>query len=278
MAKKNVELNQAPAKNIDEMSDVEFITSADYLASPYYRAYMSAKARVGTYSEGFQPLANTYGQNTRNSASATVKGGYSKKRGFFLLLIALFMLVVIAVGVLNVFNIELIDDYVATFIKPGVTEENNINIGLLDPIYGVIKKFAKLNLDSVYFDSYLSNIPAEANILTVISLYAVPAAAFLILLCALIGFIKAISALFAKKGGNNVYKKYKFGFLSIIMFLCGIILLVGGVFASGLEIKQILDFILQKTTVLNAGYGLYALIALPILNLIFSCLSYKKAK
>ena len=45
--KKNEPTNQnvTPIKPMDEMSDSEFITYADYLSSPYYRAYMSAKCR-----------------------------------------------------------------------------------------------------------------------------------------------------------------------------------------------------------------------------------------
>jgi hypothetical protein len=282
MAKKS-EFSSVPTKSIDKMSDVEFITSADYLASPYYRAYVSARARVAT--EGAVPKSNDNSKSKGKSSKAIahqgkkIKGAnYSKKRGITHILIAIFMLVVLAVALLSFFNIDAVEGFVAVYVKKGVTEETNINIGLLDPIFGLVKKIAKADVDSFYFDSYVSNMSAETDIMTKISLYAVPVAALLIVVCALIGFLKSIAALISKKHGNGLYKKYKFGFLSLVMFLSGLVLLVGGMFASGAEITVVLDFILGKTNALAAGYGLYALIVLPIITFILSCVSYKKAK
>lgn len=280
MAKKS-ELNTVSSKSIDEMTDIEFITSADYLASPYYRAYVSAKTKAFSTS---QPLSKSFDlpQSKGKGGEAyakPVKGAiYSKKRGVAQFFILLFMLVVLAVGVVGYFNINAIDSYIATYVKNGVTVDNNINIDLLDPIFGLIKKLAKLDVDSFYYDSYISNMSAETDIMTKISLYAVPAAALIIIICALIGLFKSIVALCAKRQANGLYKKFKFGFLSIVMLLSALIILVGGIFASGLEITLILDFILGKTDALCAGYGLYALIVLPILMLILSCVIYKKAK
>lgn len=281
MAKKS-ELNNVSSKSIDEMTDIEFITSADYLASPYYRAYVSAKTKAFSTS---QPLSKSFdlpqsrGKSGDAYATMPIKGAiYSKKRGIAHFFILLFMLVVLAVGVIGYFNIEAIDSYIATYVKNGVTADNNINIDLLDPIFGLLKKLAKLDVDSFYYDSYISNMSAQTDIMTKISLYAVPAAALIIIICALIGLFKGIVALCSKRQANGLYKKFKFGFLSIVMLLCALIMLVGGIFASGLEITLILDFILGKTNALCAGYGLYALVVLPILMLILSSISYKKTK
>lgn len=295
MAKKKPE-SQVPNKSIDDMTDVEFITSADYLSSPYYRAYMNAKSRVGSESweqqDYYQPASyQPTGQQSSRTAvkkqrdssvkpskAAALPGTYVKKRGFALFLIMLLMLVVLAVSVLSVVEIEAISDFIPAFIKPGVIAEQNENIGILDPAIGLVKKFVSaLDMDSIYYDNYLANIPDDAKILTTITLYAVPAVAIILTLCALIGFIKAIAAL-ASKAKNGAYKKFKFGFLSIVMLLSGAIMLVGGLFACGMEISDIMDFALQKSTTLYAGYGLYAAVVLPILTLILSCISYKKAK
>lgn len=286
MAKKNVEMNNVPTKSIDEMTDIEFITSADYLASPYYRAYVSAKARVA--SEAFQPLTRSYDMPAPPKAKSNmqapiygkkVRGAvYSKKRAVAQVFITILMLLVLAITVVGFLDIAAIDSYIATYVKPGATEEANLNIDLLDPVFGIVKKLAKADVDSYYYDSYISNMSDQTDIMTKISLYAVPVAALLIIVCALVGFFKGIVALCSKKYPNGLYKKYKFGFLSIVMLLSALILLVGGIFASGLEIKVILDFILGKTAALSAGYGLYALVILPIITLILSCASYKKAK
>ncbi|HKL73748.1 MAG TPA: hypothetical protein VJ903_02530 [Clostridia bacterium] len=285
MAKKSIEGSNLSTKSIDEMSDIEFITSADYLASPYYRAYVSAKARIE--SGNYQPLSKRYdlpssskGRNSQSTAYAKpIKGAvYSKKRGITQFFIMLFMLIILAVAVVGFFNIANIDSYVAIYIEPGVTEETNINIGLLDPVLGIVKKIASVDVDSFYYDNYMSNISDNVDIMTKVSLYAVPVAALLIIICALIGFFKAIVALCSKKHLNGMYKKYKFGFLSIVMLLCALILVVGGIFASGMEIAAILDFVLLNSTVLYAGYGLYAVVILPMLMFLLSCGSYKKAK
>ncbi|NLL56614.1 MAG: hypothetical protein GX242_05335 [Clostridiales bacterium] len=280
MAKKS-EFNSVPTKSIDEMSDIEFITSADYLASPYYRAYVSARARMESQ---FDQPRNTENVKTKGKAQkpaytgGAIKGAvYSKKRSICHILIAVFMLVTLTVALLSFLNIDGVEPYSAVFVKSGVNEDTNTYVGLLDPIFGLVKKVAKVNVDSFYFDSYVSNMSPETDIMTKISLYAVPVAALLIVICAIIGFFKSIVALVSKRYANGYYKKYKFGFLSIVMLLSALVLLVGGMFASGADISVILDFILGKTTNLNAGYGVYALILLPILTFILSCVSYKKA-
>jgi hypothetical protein len=209
----------------------------------------------------------------------SIKGAnYSKKRSLAHILIALFLLVVLAVALLSFFNIDATESFVSVYVKKGVNEETSVNIGLLDPIFGLVKKVAKADVDSFYFDSYISNMSAETDIMTKISLYAVPIAALLIVVSALIGFFKSIAALISKRYGNGFYKKYKFGFMSLVMLLSALILLVGGMFASGAEISSILDFVLGKTNALNAGYGLYALIVLPIITFLLSLVSYKKTK
>lgn len=287
MAKKN-ETPNMPAKSIDEMTDIEFITSADYLASPYYRAYISAKSRLSD--EAYQPLSKTYDKPATSAKSAAardvqpkaaarsgkkIKGAvYSKKRGVAHFFITLFMLVIIAVAVLGFIDLS----YGAVYVRPGVTEDTDINFYLLDPVFGVIKKFADVDLDSYYFDSFVSNLSENTEIMVKVALYAVPAAALLILICALIGFFKGIVAMCSKRQANGMYKKFKFGFLSLVMLLSALIMLVGGIFASGQEITVILDFILGKTNALCAGYGLYALVVLPIITFILSCIGYKKAK
>lgn len=288
MAKKNIEVNQAPAKSIDEMTDVEFITSADYLASPYYRAYISAKSRVDNNNyEGFQPMTSAFEQNRQiNRSNSNAKAvpdkafkgaGYIKKRGFTLFLTAFFMLIIIAAAVVGLLEISGVSTYASVYIEP-ITTDTVRSIDLLDPVIGLIKKVFTINQSSLYFDKYMTGITANTDLLTKISMYAVPVAALLIVVFALISFFKAVCAMFAKRYPNGLYKKYKFGFLSIVMLLCGAIMLVGGLFASGLEIKVILDFILQKSTVLYAGYGLYALIVIPLITLVLSCINYKKVK
>ena len=61
--------NDIRNKPINEMTDTEFITNADYLASPYYRAYVTARARAVL-------------DNKKGSAPRTVNYGYTNG-GFY---------------------------------------------------------------------------------------------------------------------------------------------------------------------------------------------------
>lgn len=278
-------------KPMAEMDDIEFITYADYLSSPYYRAYIEAKSRAQGQAKSLASASSLYSEanaptNDKREKSGKVKSGkavsegklYAKKRGIVLVVIALLMFVVIAVAAVGAIGITGVDGFVASYIIPGATEDANINIGVIDPVLGTIKDLAKVNLDSNFYDCFLASKPANASIITKIAVYAVPAAALLIILFALIGFIKAIVALFAKKTLSGYIKKRGFGFISIIMFLCGLIMAIGGIYIANIDIAKALDFITQKSTVMNAGFGLYALIALPIITFICSCVSYKKVK
>lgn len=289
---------QVPNKSIDEMSDVEFITYADYLSSPYYRAYMNAKAKalgVGTDylmkdSQGELPVDGNYEDKAvkagtvadKNTAKKTkeakaVKGGkiYTKKRAFALVLILLFMFVCVAAVALGSFEVQPVTQYTALYVKDGALGKA---VGELDPALGLIKKLAKVDVDSVFYNTYLSNIPADVDLVTNICLYAVPAASILFVIFAIIGVIKALGALCAKKTVDGFYKKYKFGFISIVMFLCSLIMLVGGLYVNNTAITDILSFLTGKTSGLYAGYGLYGFILIPVITFICSCCGYKKLK
>ena len=50
--KKQSKQNNVVNKPINEMTDTEFITNADYLSSPYYRAYVTARTRAAADPRG----------------------------------------------------------------------------------------------------------------------------------------------------------------------------------------------------------------------------------
>lgn len=292
MTKNNLnDQSSQPVKPMVEMDDIEFITYADYLSSPYYRAYIDAKCRAKGQANDWAkasefrhdqaaPVSAINIQEKKSGKSSNVKSKklYEKKRGVALFIVALFMLVVILASALGVVNLLNLDAYVAAYIQPGIQAEDNVNISIIDPILGTIKDLAKVNLDSNFYKSYLADNTADADVITKIALYAVPVAALLIIVFAFIGFIKAIVALFAKKTLSGQVKKYGFGFISIVMFLCALIMAAGGIYVAEIEITKALDYLIGKSTVLNAGYGMYALIAIPIITFVCSCCAYKKAK
>lgn len=315
MSRKKKTENYAPVKPMEEMSDTEFITYADYLSSPYYRAYINAKSRVSSDGRGYtigKPDGASYGQRNANYGNSpdrryhpfsdndgnaaygyspsTVNGKaaktkkrtklYTKKRGICLILILLFMLVVLAVGVLGFIKLDAVNDYTAIYQKTGISKDVKVNIGLVDPIIALVKQITPIDIDSVYHTEYVQNKLDNVGTMEAIARVAVPVAAALILICALIGFLKALVALFAKRKDNGYYKKIRFGFISIVMLLCGLIVAAGGVYLSGMDFSLIADFFTFKSASnsLQAGYALYAIVAIPIITLICSCVSYKKLK
>lgn len=290
MTKNNMnEPNVAPInKPMAEMDDIEFITYADYLSSPYYCAYIEAKTRAMAQAKSLANASSEYsdakdnGRYEKKDNSKAVKSVnegklYAKKRGIVLVVIAVLMLVVIAAAALGAVGIVSVDEFVAAYIIPGASV-GNINISIIDPVLGTIKALAKVNFDSNFYETFLASQPANASIMTKVATYAVPAAALLIIIFALIGFIKAIIAIFAKKTLSGKVKKHGFGLISIVMFLSALIMVVGGIYLANIDIAKALDFITQKGSVLYVGYGLYALIAIPVITFILSFMGYKKIK
>lgn len=314
MAKKKNVNNEPPKKSLNEMSDSEFITYADYLSSPYYRAYVNARIRAEqggsssgyagggyagpSYGGGFtgQSYTGGYptaGYPTQRATGPVPKNRRQKKRGFFLFLILLLMIVTIAIAVLPLLNMAMIEPYASVYKLPNGKEIEVVDpeteavsvekadafIGLPDPIIGLVKTFmADFSMDSEYYTNFVEGKLDDAAPLVKVALYAVPSAAILIVVCAVIGLIKALVALFSRKKSDGYYKKIGFGFLAILMFLCGLLLAVGGLYFSGVGIDGAVDFLTFKSETIQACYGLYALVALPILIFIFSCVSYKKIK
>ena len=264
-------------KSIAEMDDIEFITYADYLSSPYYRAYIEAKTKSQGQAKELASVSSekidAIAKNDKDKGISESKL-YTKKRGASLVVIAILMFVVVAAAALGLVGIDGVDGFVAAYIVPD--NASNVNISIVDPAFGLIKDLAKIDLDSNFYASFLADKPANASIITTIAFYAVPAAALLLVVLAIIGFVKALAALFAQKTLSGKVKKSGFGLISIIMLVSALIMLVGGLFVANIEIAKALDFIVQKSAVMNVGYGLYALIVIPIITFICSCVAYKK--
>jgi hypothetical protein len=111
-----------------------------------------------------------------------------------------------------------------------------------------------------------------------VPVYAVSAAVLLSLLFALAEFIKSMCALCSGKKDDGYYKKFRFGYISVVMFLCGVTATVGGIYVGGLSIADVLSFIKPGATDFGAGYALYAMLGVPVITFICACCSYKKEK
>lgn len=287
MAKKKnepISQNVTPIKPVSEMSDSEFITYADYLSSPYYRAYMNAKCR--NEEEAFRAsiapvpsVENTPAEKESKKKNKNKKAPalYVKKRTGALAVIFVIMLILVAVNVVGYFDIKEVSEYVAIYNI--VDGDKNISVSAIDPAIAIVKSFVKSDsVKSVYFNDFVDGQLKDVGFLTKVSVYAVPVASLIIALFAVIGLIKALVAMCSKPKENGYYSKYKFGFLSVVMFLCGAIAFFGGLYVEGIKLTDAIEFITFKSNVMNAGYGLYAIIVLPIISWIMTCIAYKKQK
>lgn len=299
--KKKVEQSTPVVKSVEEMTDHEFLTNIDYLCNPCYHAYLGAKTHTelkegdrvyNPYGEvRYQP---TYAENPNlptivANPDEKEKGKrkkkeaklYEKKRVLPLILIAIVSLLTIAVILSGIFGINLglykFPVETGKAIALDVPSEEGTVITASDPIVGIVKSVVDVDMESVYHEVFLNYDKETTGTLAVISLYAVPAALVIILIFAVIALIKAFVAIFSGKK-DGYYHKFKFGFLSIVGFLCSLILVVGGLYVAKINLTEIGNFLLAKPMIMQAGYGLYALIVLPIISFVMTCIGYKKKK
>lgn len=265
--------NQALPKRFEELSDVEFIAYADYLSSPYYKTYLQAKHSSSMVSQDAL-YANAISPRSRSGALASTGIAYRRRKGF-LALIVIFMVAILAIGVLGYLG-TIVPEYVSAFTK--VEGETKTYVGITDPVLAALNKFAGMEMDSVFFADW-NTMPANANIATKIAYFGLPIAAALALVFALIILIIAIAAL-AKRGIDKGYvaRKVKFGFLSLLLFLFSLFIAACGVIWNGAGLGEIVGFFTFTTTKIYAGYGLFGIIGLSLLSMICNWFSYKKSK
>lgn len=301
--KKKVEQSTPVVKSVEEMTDHEFLTNIDYLCNPYYHAYLGAKTHTElkegdlvynpygevryqpTYAENPNlPTVNVTNTDEKGKGTREKKGAklYEKKRVLPLILIAIVSLLTIAVILSGLFGLNFLGLYKipieeGTAIALPVPSPDGTVITASDPIVGIVKSVVDVDMESVYHEVFLNYEKENTETLKVISLYAVPVALVIILIFAVIALIKALVAIFSGKK-EGYYHKFKFGFLSIVGFLCGLILVIGGLYVAKINLTEIGDFLLAKPMIMQAGYGLYALLVLPIISFVMTCIGYKKKK
>lgn len=273
-------------KTLQTLTDAEVIKYADYMAEPLYNEQFfnlpSDKRGVDGYltTTDIETIANARLRELQDSINANkdtqtnaktnnikVKT-YSKKRPIALVIIMLLSLIILVASVIGLAGIDAINDY--------VTIINDVERGafLIEPITALVDYFTEGNGDSLFIEYF--NFESD-NAKHLVCVYATIATSALIILCALISFIKAILALFATKKANG-YKKYKFGYLAILSLVSAIVFAFTTLTNSGVDIGGIVDFVTLAEDTLVAGYVWFAVCGVAIINFICSCCAYKKAK
>lgn len=219
-------------------------------------------------------IANREVKQKEKASKGVAKKVYVKKRAFFLVLTAILSLVILAVAVVGIFDLTVSDTAINEYISIyNYKTSENVAIDMLDPVLGFIQSTFKLDLGME--SDFTANFTVGEETKDVIANYALPIALVVYVIFYLATFIASIAGACGKKGANG-YKKVKLGFVSIIAFLCSLIVIVAGMMMAGLSFDGILDFIMGKGN-FSIGYGLYAMVAVPIITFICSCCSYKKA-
>ncbi|MFW5780114.1 MAG: hypothetical protein ACOCWI_01500 [Bacillota bacterium] len=271
MSKKK-EINKTIPQSYEELSDMEFIAYADYLSSPYYKNYLQAKQR----SEMVEPK-DIYAESILPGTGRLQKESgltYRRRKGF-LGLIAIFMVIILAVAVVGYFDV--LPEYSSAFMVEDGSDVDHVDAA--DPVLGALVKFMDMDFDSVFYDSALAEIEDEENFGAIIAFYGMPIAIALALLIALIIFIAALAAMGkAAVSKGYVAKKTKFGFLSILLFVLTLFVTAAAIVWNGAGLNEIVEFFTGESSYVQAGYGLYALVGLSFLSLIFNLCAFKKVK
>lgn len=206
-------------------------------------------------------------EEVKSKKESKVKA-YDKKRAFFFVLTMLFSLAIIAVAVISLF-INDIDAYISIYnYKESV-------IVMLDPIFSFLSSTFGITIDGMPM-LIQESFTAGTDIASVIASYALPIATVIYLVCTLAIFIASIVGM-AKGKKDGYYKKVKLGFASIVCILCALIMGVSMMIVGGVSFDNILDFVIGNSE-LSVGYGWYGLVGLPVLTIICSLLTYRRAK
>ncbi|MGN0768177.1 MAG: hypothetical protein ACI4M8_02365 [Christensenellales bacterium] len=269
-------------KTLEEMTDGEFLSGIEEWSTPLYEDYISAPrisetsasgylsaTKIGILAKNFKkPVKETVVEDKGSQTAACGSGKYVKKRGLLVAIITVLTLAVLVMIALGSLNINGISDYLLMY------ESKDGNVGIIDPVVSMVTYLIGQDAD-VNFAAYFESAGRGYGL---IAPYGVACATILYVLCVAAMFIKSMFALFEKRTVCGYYKKRKFGFLSIVAFLCAVVCVIGGLYVSGGDITGIADFVLRGERSFVVGYGTYAMLAVPVVTLVMSAFGYGKKK
>lgn len=197
---------------------------------------------------------------------------YDKKRVFFFILPLVLSLAMIAVFVVGLFLPAALP-YVSIYKD---VHAITTDITALDPAIGFVTTQFELTLEGLPTE-FVKLYPATEDTMYVVGGYALSVATVLYAVFTLVTLIVSIVGLAGKKREDGTYKKVKLGFVSIVCFLCALIVAAGGLLMTGAQASDILGFFTGEYA-LTFGYGLIAMVAVPVIVFICTCLTYRKKK
>lgn len=253
---------------------------------PYYNGY-------GDYGYGGQP--RSYASNDHYRLPEDKKPG--KQRDYFFVMrksvcfiMFLLLLVTVALFVLSYLNIEAIPkEYISLATEQTVSEEEEADTGaeysILDPIFGTIKHLTGKFMDSPItlgesplYDKMVAKAEITQDKVQAILMTYAPLLLIMYIIIAVVMMFKAFFGIF----GKRIFKQFVLG--SFLMLVSGAAMAfallaftteAGSKMAMG-GIVTILIGSFQSAQGLLGGYGMLALIGLPLITLILGMFAKKK--
>lgn len=222
-------------------------------ATPYYTSYMAAWIQKPKYEEP-QPVIIP----PALPAAKTVS-----KRSFFMVLVLVLMVAVLAVYAVSFF--EILPLYTRDDIEGGV--------GLNDIVYSAMLKFRLIDEEEGvtynYYEDCLADIENNDSIYQVIAYYGVAVTLIVVAVLAIVNIFKMISALRSNK-------RKKIGYLLLLTFLFVLAHVACALVWSGMGISDIIGFVSMNGGNMSLGLAGFALLGLTLLAWFFSIFAYRK--
>ncbi len=213
------------------------------------------------------------GKKAKREKRAKVEKVCVKKRAFFFIVPLILALAVLAIAITGFFDVSNAK-YLSIYNYKYVTERS---FAMLDPVLSFVSVKFGAELGSINAEFFKVFTMSTGDFLSAFVGYALPISIALYAIFAIVTLIVSIVGLVGKKRADGTYARAKLGFLSIVMFICSLIAAISGLYVSGGKIKDFVGFI-GGTADFSAGYMLYAMIAVPVVTFICTCLAYKKEK
>lgn len=219
----------------------------------------------------------------------------------------MFLFLLVAVALFAISYLAIVPEYTSFAIAPDLTpEEERIatevdgvlvdyvdkseHFSVVDPVIGLLKRIPVVgdvlsSQETPFYDSIMTKVDiGYTNTIAGIAAEFFPIAMILFVILALIYMIKAFFGMF----GKRIFKRFGLG--AILMLICGAVSLFGIVAANMDVTAEALDFSGIVTILMGGisspdpataptyvgGFGLLALLALPVLVLILSMFARKK--
>ena len=209
------------------------------------------------------------------ASTAKVKGKrYEKKRMFFIVFPFILALVLVALYAISFFAFNG-DQYLSLY---NYTLTKLYPIKAADPVIWFINSLGvEIGLTS-NFGLLMEGSESISNIAGYIAPIAL--AAYAILTIAM--FIVTICGMAGKKGKDGYYKKAcKLGLISILMFVLALATIAFTyIYVNGTDFSGITNFLMIGSEIgeIKMSYVGYAMVIIPIITFICSCLGYKRKK